>query len=84
MIYCANNNVLYKQARDVCKDLGLSEAAVSKHLNGERRAAGCYVLARINKPNPKTIKALRAWLLYSTFKIVLDVHDEPIFYEGSD
>lgn len=84
MIYCANNNKLYKQARDVCKDLGLSEAAVSKHLNGERRAAGCYVLARINRPNMNTIKALRAWLLYSTFKIDLDVQDEPEYYEGSD
>lgn len=84
MIYCANNNTLYEQARDVCRDLGVSEAGVSKHLAGERRTVGCYVLARINDPNMKNIKALRAWLLYSTFRIILDVQDEPIYYERSD
>lgn len=84
MIYCANNNTLYKQARDVCKDLGVSEAGVSKHLAGKRRSVGPYVLAKIYSPDPKTIKALRAWLLYSTYSIILDCEDDPIYYEGSD
>lgn len=80
MIYCANNNTLYRRAADVCADLGVDRAQVSKHLAGTRKTVGSYVLARITDISPEAVKAVRAWLLYSTFKIVLDVQDEPIMY----
>lgn len=84
MIYCANNNTLYRKAVDVCRDLGLDQAQVSKHLAGERKTVGSYVLARITDLTPEAVKAVRTWLLYSTFKIVLDVEDEPTYYERGD
>ena len=80
MIYCANNNTLYHRAADVCRDLGLDKAQVSRHLAGTRKTVGSYVMARVTDTTPEAIKAVRAWLLYSVFKIVLNVSDEPHIY----
>lgn len=85
MIYCANNNTLYRRAADVCADLGLDKAQVSKHLAGKRKTCGSYVLARITDTAPEAVRTVRTWLLYSAFKIVLDVEDEPhVFMKEGD
>lgn len=84
MIYCANNNTLYEQAKDACDDLGLDQASVSKHLAGDRKTVGSYVLARVDSSDKEKLAEVRRWLLYSAFKIVLDVGDTPILYHGGD
>lgn len=84
MIYCANNNTLYEQAKDACDDLGLDQASVSKHLAGGRKTVGSYVLARVDSSDKEKLAEVRRWLLYSAFKIVLDVGDTPIIYHGGD
>lgn len=83
MIYCANNNTLYSQAADASRDLGIDETALSRHLSGQRKTVGGYVFSRISDKNGD-FKALRSWLLYSTFKIVLVTDDEPIIYQGGE
>lgn len=70
MIYCANNNKLYEKASDVCKDLELDRAAVSKALSGKRKSAGIYLLATVEDTSPEALKATRHWMLYSAYKIV--------------
>lgn len=80
MIYCANNNTLYRRAADVCADLGLDKAQVSKHLAGTRKTVRSYVLARITDTTPEAVKAVRTRMLYSAYKIVLDVSEEPRIY----
>lgn len=84
MIYCANNNTLYEQAKDACDDLGLDQASMSKHLAGDRKTVGSYVLARVDSSDKEQLADVRRWLLYSAFKIVLDVADTPIIYHGGD
>ena len=84
MIYCANNNTLYEQAKDACDDLGLDQSSVSKHLAGERKTVGSYVLARVDSSDKDKLAEVRRWLLYSAFKIVLNVGDTPIIYHGGD
>lgn len=84
MIYCANNNTLYEQAKDACDDLGLDQASVSKHLAGDRKTVGSYVLARVESSDKEQLAEVRRFLLYSTFKIILDVGDTPIIYHGGD
>lgn len=84
MIYCANNNTLYARAQDVCDDLGLPAESVSRHLAGQRKTVGSYVLAKVDDISPEAIALVRRWLLYSTFKIMLDVNDEPLRYQGGE
>lgn len=84
MVYCANNNTLYKQARDACADLGIDETALSRHLAGQRKTVGSYVLARVDTDNASELQDVRRWLLYSAYKIVLDVGKEPLRYERGE
>lgn len=84
MIYCANNNTLYRYSVDVCEDLGLDPASICKHLAGQRKSVGSYVLARVTDTDAENIKAVRAWLLYSAYKIIIDVQDEPRVYDRGD
>lgn len=84
MIYCPNNNTLYKSAADVCRDLQLDRAAVSRVLSGERKTAGSYILSEINDLSEDGIRAARAWLLYSVYKIIVDVAPEPRRYERGE
>lgn len=84
MIYCANNNTLYEQAADACKDLGLDEASVSKHLAGQRRSVGSYVLTKVDDTNAEALQAVRRCLLYSAYKIIIDVDENPRYYEGGE
>ena len=84
MIYCANNNTVYERAIDVCNDLGIAEESVSRHLAGQRKTVGSYVLAKIDNINPEEIRTIRRWLLYSAFKIMLDADEEPILYQGGE
>lgn len=84
MIYCPNNNTLYKTAADVCQDLQLDKAAVSRVLSGERKTAGSYILSELTDLSSEGVRAARAWLLYSVYKIVLDVAAEPRQYERGD
>ena len=84
MIYCANNNTLYMQAKDACDDLGISESYMSKHLSGQRKTARSYILTEVTDTSSEAIQSVRAWLLYSVYKIVLNVSDEPIIYMRGD
>ena len=84
MIYCANNNTLYEQAKDACDDLGLDQASVSKHLAGQRKTVGSYVLAHIDDTGKEQLAAVRRWLLYSAFKIILDTGEDPTIYKGGE
>ena len=84
MIYCANNNTLYEQAKDACDDLGLDQASVSKHLAGQRKTVGSYVLAHVDSTGKEQLAAVRRWLLYSAFKIVLDTGEDPLIYKGGE
>lgn len=81
MIYCANNNTLYRSAADVCADLGLDKASVSRVLSGQRKTVGSYVLTELDDLSENGISAARAWLLYSVYKIVLDVAPGAHIYE---
>lgn len=83
MIYCANNNTLYSQAADASRDLGIDETALSRHLSGQRKTAGGYVFSRVVSKD-RDFKSIRAWLLYSAFKIILDCDDEPIIFQGGE
>ncbi len=84
MIYCANNNMLYTQAKDACDDLGLDPASMSRHLAGKRKTVGSYVLAAVDTVDPDKLRDVRRWLLYSTYKIILDVDERPQLYHGGD
>lgn len=81
MLYCANNNTVYKSVREAVHDLGIAESSIHRYLNGERKTAASYVFMKLDDISPESIKAARAWLLYSAFKIVLDVSDDPIIYK---
>ncbi len=80
MIYCANNNTLYESAADVCRDLGIDKSSVSRVLSGQRKAAGAYLLAELDDLSEDGIRAARAWMLYSIYKIVLDAPAAPRKY----
>lgn len=82
MIYCANNNTLYETAADVCRDLGIDKSSVSRVLSGQRKAAGAYLLAELDDLSEDGIRAARAWMLYSIYKIVLDTPAAPRRFEG--
>lgn len=69
MIYCANNNTLYRRAADLCKDLGLDKSTVSRVLAGKGTRAGVYLIAEMDDTSPGAISAARNWLLYSVYKI---------------
>lgn len=81
MIYCANNNTLYRRAQDACNDLGISKSVMSRHLAGERKTAGSYVLTNVNTSDPAELQDVRRWLLYSTYNIIIDVGD-PVMHGG--
>lgn len=82
MIYCANNNTLYESIADVCNDLNIASSSVCKHLAGQRKSVGSYVMTRIE--DVSTTKAVRAGLLYSAYRIILEVDDEPRVYHRGD
>lgn len=84
MIYCANNNTLYKQARDACADLCIDETALSRHLSGQRKTVGSYILARVDTQDAQELQDVRRCLLYSAYKIVLDTGEEPLHYERGE
>lgn len=82
MIYCANNNTLYPNAASVCRDLNLDAGLVSNVLAGRRKTAGVYAICRLADTSAASVQAARAWLLYSYYKICLDVSDSPNIYGG--
>ena len=84
MIYCANNNTLYMQAKDACIDLGISESNMSKHLSGQRKTAKSYILTEVTDTSVAAIQSVRAWLLYSVYKINLNVSDEPMIFKRGE
>lgn len=69
MIYCVNNNTLYRRAADLCKDLGLDKSTVSRVLAGKGTRAGVYLITEMYDTSPDAISAARNWLLYSVYKI---------------
>lgn len=80
-IYCANNNTVYQSVPEAAKDLGIDRTAVHRQLTGERKSVGGYIFAKIDDISPAAVRAARAWLLYSAYKIVLDCEDAPIMHE---
>lgn len=72
MIYCANLNTIYKTAAEAARELSLDKTAVSRALSGERKRAGVYLLTYTETNNPKELEEIRRWLLYSTYRIILD------------
>lgn len=80
-LYCANNNTIYKSVTAAANDLNIDRTSIHKQLRGERSNVGGYVFAKLNDISPEAVKDARRWLLYSAFKIILEVDDEPIMYE---
>lgn len=80
-LYCANNNTIYKSVTAAAHDLNIDRTSIHKQLRGERSNVGGYVFAKLNDISPEAVKDARRWLLYSAFKIILEVDDEPIMYE---
>lgn len=80
-LYCANNNTIYKSVTAAANDLNIDRTSIHKQLRGERSNVGGYVFAKLNDISPEAVKAARRWLLYSAFKIILEVDDAPIMYE---
>ena len=82
-LYCANNNTIYPTIAAAADDLDIDRTTIHRFLRGERSTAAHYVFIKLDddEPSPDRVKELRAWLLYSAFKIVLDVSDEPIEYK---
>ena len=84
MIYCANNNKLYESGADASRDLGIDQAVISKHLSGQRKTAGPYVLAKVTDISPAAIQAARAWMLFNAYHIIMDAGIIPILYVGGE
>lgn len=80
-LYCANNNTIYKSVTAAANDLNIDRTSIHKQLRGERSNVGGYVFAKLNDISPEAVKDARRWLLYSAFKIILEVDDAPIIYE---
>lgn len=72
-VYCANNNIVYDSPTACAEDLGLSLPTVSLAVNGKRARAGVYILSPVDDQTPDQLSDLRRWLLYSVYKIVLEV-----------
>lgn len=72
-VYCANNNTIYNSPKDCAEDLKLDLSAVSRALSGERKRAGVYLLSYVDSSdsNSESIAALRRWMLYSSYSIVI-------------
>ncbi|MBR5015004.1 MAG: hypothetical protein IKY16_10445 [Bacteroidales bacterium] len=72
-VYCANNNTIYNSPKDCAEDLKLDLSAVSRALSGARKRAGVYILSYIdnNDTDPEAVAALRRWMLYSSYSIVI-------------
>lgn len=73
-VYCANNNCIYDSPKDCANDLKQDLSAVCRALSGERKRAGVYLLSYIDSSDtdPKTVAALRRWMLYSSYAIILE------------
>lgn len=71
-VYCANTNEIYDSPKAAADALGVDLATVSRVLNGKRPRAGVYLLTYIDNPSADELAALRRWLLYSVYKIVLE------------
>lgn len=83
-LYCANNNTIYPTISAAAEDLDIDRTTIHRYLRGERSTAAHYVFLKLDEGiSSDKVKELRAWLLYSAFKIVLDTDDEPHFYERS-
>lgn len=82
-LYCANNNTIYPSVAAAADDLYIDRTTIHRFLHGERSTAASYVFAKLDDISADKVKAVRAGLLYSAFKIVLEVDDEPIIYERS-
>ena len=80
-LYCANNNTIYKSVTAAANDLNIDRTSIHKQLKGDRTNVGGYVFAKLDDISPEAVRDARRWLLYSTFKIILDVDDEPIMHD---
>lgn len=83
-LYCANNNTIYRSVAEAAQDLNIDRSTIHRHLQGSRQTAANYVFAKLDDLSPDKVKAARAWLLYSAFKIVLDCDDVPIIHERGE
>lgn len=72
-VYCANTNEVFDTPKAAAESLDIDLSLVSRALNGKRPRAGVYLLCYIDNPTPEELKTLRRWLLYSVYKIVLEV-----------
>ena len=85
MIYCANNNTLYKKAADICEDLNVDPGNVSRVLAGRLLRVRNYCFCELNEPDRDQISSARRYLLYTHFNIVLPdefVNPQPRIYGG--
>lgn len=80
-LYCANNNTIYPSISAAADDLDIDRTSIHRYFRGERTTAAHYVFIKLDDISPDKVRSTRAWLLYSAFKIILDVTDEPIMYE---
>ena len=71
MIYCANNNTLYKRASDICADLGVDKGNISKVLSGKLRRVKDYCFCELYDSDPDKVESARRQLLYSNYSIIL-------------
>lgn len=83
-LYCANNNTVYRSVADAARDLNIDRTTIHRYLQGSRSTACNYVFAKLDDLSPDKVKAARAWLLYSAFKIELDCDDAPIIHERGE
>lgn len=83
-LYCANNNTVYPSVLEAARDLHIDRTSIHRHLQGNRSTAANYVFTKLDDLSPEKVKAARAWLLYSAFKIVLDCDDAPIIHERGE
>lgn len=87
MIYCANNNTLYRRAADICADLGVDKGNVSKVLAGKLRRVKDYCFCELCDTTPDKVSAARRQLLYANYNIVLPEEFKnplPRIYGGED
>lgn len=71
MIYCANNNTLYRRAADICADLGVDKGNVSKVLAGKLRRVKDYCFCELCDTSQYNVSAARRQMLYANYSIVL-------------
>lgn len=83
-LYCANNNTVYRSVAEAARDLDIDRSTIHRYLQGSRSTASNYVFAKLDDLSPEKVKAVRTWLLYSAFKIVLDCDDTPIMHERGE